>query len=54
MEDKIELLKKQLNQLADENFNQYQGKQHNADYFMHVGAANAFGEAVELIDEIFS
>ena len=53
MQEKIKLLKKQLNQLADDNFNKYQGKQHDADFFLHVGKADAFGEAVELIDDIF-
>ena len=54
MKEKIELLKEKLNKLSDENFKEYSGKEHTADYFLHVGKADAFGEAVDLIDEILS
>lgn len=52
LEQKIIKLKKELEARSENYFKQYQGKPHDADYFLFVGKCNGVGEALDLIDEI--
>lgn len=52
MEEKIEKLKEILWELYDENMKVYIGKKEDSDYFLHLGKTSAFGEAIDLFDEL--
>lgn len=52
MEEKIVKLKESLWELYDENMKGYLGKKEDADYFLHLGKTSAFGEIIDLLDEI--
>jgi len=50
---KIKMLKKVLEEKQKQSFNRYQGKIHNADYFLYVGRCDGLGDALDLIESIF-
>ena len=54
LEQKIIKLKKELSERSENYFNQYQGKQHDADYFLFVGKCNGIGEALDLVEELLA
>lgn len=52
MKEKIAKLKETLWELHDENMKEYLGKKQDSDYFLHLGKTSAFGEVIDLLDEI--
>lgn len=52
-EQKIKKLKRILTKKQEQSFKRYQGKIHNADYFLYVGKCEGIGDALDIIENIF-